>query len=99
MEAWIFWLRHHGILPEYRNKWIWRAALKLLLEEIDNKYKGITTVKWIVELVPKWNNFIENIFFKMWFVQADKSIIEHPKIKEQLEDWYYEKVYILKLDS
>jgi len=92
-ENGLFGLRHHGILKEFRKKWIGSYVLRLLLKEIQKKYKD---VKWIVELVPKGNSFIYNAFIKMWFIEADNNIIQHKKIKDQLDEWYYDKVLILK---
>jgi len=93
---WIFWLRHHGILKQYRNKWIWIYVLQLVLREIEKKYDKVV---WIVEMVPKWNNFIDTIFTKMWFVEVDENIRRIKKIEDQLKDWYYWKAVILKMNN
>lgn len=93
-KNWVFWLRHHWILLEYRWKWIWKYILNQLIENIFIDWYD--KFHWIVEMVPKWSLSIENRFIKMWFEELKWEYLNHHKIKNQLDWWYYWKAYIFK---
>ena len=89
-------LNHHWILPEYRWNWLWKTILVDLISIIKDIWYNL--VQGIIELVPKNNINIENIFIAMWFKEIINNEIKNiTTIHKLIKQWYYSKAYIFDI--
>lgn len=89
-------LNHHWILSAYRWKWLWKTTLNDLIKIIWKLW--YTWVNWLIELVPKEDLIVENIFLSMWFIEIKWDDIKNIEtINKLINQWYYTKAYILNI--
>lgn len=94
-ECPIVWLNHHGIIPAYRWKWLWKKSLLSLINLV--KAKWYKKFSWVLELVPTNNQEIENTFIAMGFTDYTSEALESLDfIKRIIAKGYYNKAYLLK---
>lgn len=97
-ECPIVGLNHHGIIPTYRWKWLWKQSLLNLIHLI--KVKWYKNFSWVLELVPTNNQEIENTFRAMWFTDYTQEALHSLDfIKRIIAKWYYNKAYLLRDNS
>ena len=92
----IFWLNHHWILKEYRWNWYWLSTIHWLIKHV--KKSNNINIKWLVELIPKWNETIKVIFKKLWFIElSEYEVSQMIFIDNIIKQGYYDTAFILKI--